>query len=274
LDARAWRWVDEKSKKLGATFEVDQYATMKVSVELQGSVELAYSDRAHVLNLWVVPSRAPKADVRPLRQMDAEAKGAWSELLGAFGRVIGQGPDQQATKQVKKKGGKQFEKQLGRGYSVAVDMCTGQRHEKLGELPEGKLPPVAFPPGDRRWLENERVRLQKGGIDLTGQFKVDAGKLEAEIDVEDGGPLRAALVCEADAARIATAFTEGKKLPRVDPLVERVVTKGASKTLKADNLGCPAVLYTVPEPKAKLPATFKLIVYEPGNRIEPLVPCK
>jgi len=271
--ARAWRWVGNKSKKLGATFKVSEYAMMKVELEVQGSVEIAYSRDSHVVNLWLVPSRPPKAHVKPLREIDAEPEGAWSELLGAFSAAVGQGPDKQATRKIGSVGSQQFQKRMSMGYSIAVNLCTGQLHEKEGELPEGKAPEVPMPSGGRIWLKNERVRLHAGGIDLSGPFKPTHEKVEAQVKVEKGGPLRARLICKEDAKRIAIAFTEGKKLPKVQLLANELVPAEGSKTLKTNSGGCEPVLYTAPAPKAELPITFADLAYEPGDQEEPLVPC-
>jgi hypothetical protein len=271
--SRGWRWVGNKSKKLGGTFKVTEYATMKVELEVQGSVEIAYSRDGHVVNLWLVPSRPPKAHVKPLTEIDAQPEGAWSHVLGTLSTAVGQGPDKQATRQVGSVGSQQFQKQMSKGYSLAVDLCTGQVHEKVGELPEGKIPEVAMPSNGRIWMENERVRLHSGGIDLTGPFKSTYDRVEAQVKVEQGGPLRARLICKADATRIALAFTDGKKLPRVKALANEVIPQGATKTLKTDSGKCEPVLYTTPEPKADLPITFANVAYEPDDREKPFVPC-
>jgi len=271
--SRGWRWVGSKSKKLGGTFKVNEYATMKIELEVQGSVEIAYSREGHVVNLWLVPSRPPKAHVKPLREIDAEPEGAWSELLGTLSTAVGQGPDKQATRQVGSVGSQQFQKQMSKGYSLAVDLCKGQVHEKVGELPEGQVPEVPMSSDGRTWMKNERVRLHAGGIDLAGPFKSTHDRVEARVKVEQGGPLRTRLICKEDATRIAVAFTEGKKLPTAKVLANEIVAPGASKTLKTNSGRCEPVLYTMPAPKADVPITFAHVAYEPDDREKPFVPC-
>jgi hypothetical protein len=270
---RAWRYIDKKSEKLGATFTVNQYARMKLAIELVGKVDVAYERDKHVINLWLSPTEPVRAAVTPLTQIDAKPRGSWSHLLGAFSAVIGQSPDKKATKQLASEGKKKFSKQLTRGYSVALDLCTGQRHEELGDLKEGELPPTPYPPEGRVWLKNEKVRLHPGGIDLTGPFKSDPDRLRVELRVDEGDAVRARLICDSDAAKVASAFLEGARPPHVPAAAERLVNRGKPATLEADTKKCALALYTTPGPGARSAVVFRHMVHA-DKRALALVPCE
>lgn len=273
IGGRGWRWIDKQSEKLGATFEVSQYVPMKVDVTMVASVDRAYAKQNHILHLWLSPTDRVSAKVTPLGKVDANAQGPWGTILGAAATVVGKDPDDKAAKKVQKKGSRKFSSKLSDGYSVALDLCTGQRYKDVGRFAEGKLPERPFPADGRVWIENERVRVYPGGLDISGPFKTKK-KLMAAVELQEGKSLDARLVCDSDAAKLAEAFIEGKKLPKVDALAKEHVVNGTAKTLEASTEKCSVMLVTTLGAAAKEPVTYRYMSYEKGARTESLVNCK
>ena len=273
IGGRGWRWIDKKSEKLGATFAVSQYVPMKVDITMVASVDRAYAKQNHIVHLWLTPTERVSAKVTPLGKVDADAKGPWGTILGAAATAVGKDPDDKAAKKVQEKGSRKFSSKLSDGYSVALDLCTGQRYKDVGRFAEGKLPERPFPADGRVWIENERVRLYPGGLDITGPFQTKK-KLMAAVELQEGKSLDARLVCDSDAAKLAAAFIEGKKLPKVKALAKEHVVNGTRKTLEASTEQCSVMLVTTLEAAAKQPVTYRYMSYEQGARTESLVSCK
>lgn len=269
LEGSGWRWIDREDETLGARFGVSQYVRFDTKLQATVTVDVAYARSKHRLTLMVTPTEPIRAQIVPTSGVDANAKGPWAALLGAAATVIGQSPDEKAAETLAEKGSRKIAQKLARGYTVAIDLCSGQQYTTSGELPAGELPQPPIPPRGRRWKDNERVELMPGGIDLSGPYSREDMPLGFEIEAEEDGVV-ARVICATEAREVARAFSKGQEIPEVDALTGDVVQPGAPETLRIDDASCDVVLYTRPSEKS---AKFAYMAYSHSARARPLVPC-
>src|SRR5690606_15278854 len=94
--------------------------------------------------------------------------------------------------------------QLREGFTLALDLCSGQLHASLGAVEDGAAPPPRpYPAADARWLDNLRTQLRPGGLDLSGPWRTEGQRLHADIEIEDGSRVEASWVCRSEADLIA-----------------------------------------------------------------------
>jgi hypothetical protein len=271
LGGRGWRWVDKKDKKLGARFRVSQYVPFEAQVRAVGTVDVSYARSKRVLHLMLTPTEPVTATVSPTREVDARADGAWAGLLGAVGTLVGKSPDGEASKKFSGQGSQRLAERLSGGYNLVFDLCSGQKYETLGTLPDGALPPVPVPTHGRRFKSNERVRLHEGGIDVSGPFKRDDAPFAFELSVEEGDGVIARVVCATEARRAAQAFLSKKPLPELQALASELVEGGQTKTLRVEAPSCDLVLLTEP---SREEVVFSSVVYPEASVSRALVPCR
>jgi hypothetical protein len=168
-----------------------------------------------------------------------------------------------------------MEASFNRGLTLTLDLCTGQRDMVPVPLGEGVAPKRPFPAAERVWLQNERVRLYPGGLDVAGPFEANT-KVVAEVEVEEGQALTAQLVCLPAAHAIVSAFLKREELPVVESKAQAVALGGSPARLVAvPDEACPSLsLVTLPaEDSPKSGTLFRFMVYEQTARAKPLVPC-
>jgi hypothetical protein len=270
LSGRGWRWVDRESKRLGAKFKVSQYVRFDAEIQARGTVDLSYARSRKILTLMMSATEPVRAKLTPISQIDAEAKGGWAWLLGAASSTIGKSPDRQAAKKFGSQGSQRMAERMTQGYTVAIDLCSGQKYETLGRLAEGELPAAALQSPGRVWKENERIELMQGGVDLSGPYKHDDLPITFELEVEEGDPVVSEVVCTTEAQRIANAFLAGKRVPEVESLASELIVPGNRKQLRVEAASCDVVLYTRPSGKH---AKLAHLAHFDRKTARPFVPC-
>jgi hypothetical protein len=270
LEGRGWRWVDRATEKLGARFSVSQYVRFDASVRARGTIDVSYARSKRIARLILSPTQPVRARVRPRGEVDARAEGVWAALLGGAASIAGSGPDEQASDKVASEGSRGLADRLASGYTVSFDLCTGQKYESIGALPEGELPHVPVAAAGRVFEENERVELMPGGVDLSGPFEQKDLPIAFDLDVESGAGVVARAVCAPEASRVAEAFLEGREPPDVEALAGAVVSAGIRETLRVERASCDVVLYTRPRGKT---AKFAYLAWSEGSRARAYAPC-
>jgi hypothetical protein len=226
-----------------------------------------------VLSFWLTPVQPVQAKLTPLRAPRVEPEGAWSELLGVVGSVIGHSPERTARKTMGSEGSRGMRRELRSGFTVTLDLCTGQRDVVPVALGDGVTPQRPFEAHGRQWQDNERMRLHPGGFDADGPYETE-GPLRVDMEIERGDAVRARLMCEADARRVITSYMNGRSEPAVEPLAEKLLEPRKRSTLEPNRADCPMVLVTRPEPGAKRATELRYLVYDADRHQEPLVPCQ
>jgi hypothetical protein len=273
LGGDGWRFIANRSRKAGAEFTIFDYVPFRFQLGITAEIDLSYHHEHRVLSFWLTPVRPVQAKLTPLRTPRVEAEGLWSELVGAVGGVIGQSPSKGARKAVATEGSRGMQRELQSGFTVTVDLCSGQRDVVPVALGDGVTPERPVEARGRKWLDNERVRLHPGGFDADGPYE-SKGPLRVEMEIERGAAVRARLMCQQDARRVITAYMSGNPEPAVEPLAEELVKPHMPSTLEPKRTDCPLLLVTRPEQGATRATEFRYIVYELDKREEALVPCR
>ncbi len=233
LTGHGWLWVAQTAEKAGGTFAVQQDVRFALAAGLRGQFDLAYHDTSHVISLWFSPTAAPSVALTPVGDIDVDAQGAWSSVLGTLGAVFANSPEANAKAEVKDMGTRETRQQLADGLSVTVDACTGLRRVGLGRLPKGEMHPAAE-------TESEQVvaRLQPSGLLVLGPYAAPHG-LSLKVSVPTGN-VRTAMMCTEQAGLLADAYLNRQELPTV-PLLSVLDVHG-SMELKTKATLCPVVI--------------------------------
>jgi hypothetical protein len=245
----------------------------RFEISMTAEIDLAYARERRVLTFWLTPVQPVQARLSPLRAPRVEPEGVWSELVGAVGAVIGKSPEKSARKTMASQGSSGMRRELQSGFTVTLDLCTGQRDVVPVALGDGVTPERPVEARGRQWQDNERVRLMPGGFDADGPYETK-GPLRVNLEIERGDPVRARLLCENDARRLITSYMTGQREPQVEPLAEKLIEPRKSSILEPKRADCPVVLVTRPERGAKRATELRYLVYDAETREDPLVPCQ
>jgi hypothetical protein len=238
-----WQWADQTQKKAGGTFEMRDYVTFAVKARLEGSLDIAYETRNHVVSLWYSPKQTPSVKFEPVGEVDVEEKGAWSEIVGGLSTVIGSSPDKQGEDQAKKQGTNDFETQLAEGMTVAIDLCTGYQRFTLGLPKKGQLGPPN--PGE---TFKQPIELAKNGMMVFGPYFAPDGM---HVKVNSDGPLRVGLTCANDVDAAVTAFVEKKPLPEIQTLAQSDINGTGTLEIKPQRCKVALVAKSLGENKVR-----------------------
>jgi hypothetical protein len=273
LSGPGWQWVARKKEKLGASFTLDENVRFTADISMQGTFDMSYDQKGHILTIWFVPTQPVEADLRVKGDVRIDRDSLWSAIVGTAGTILGQSPEAQARKSIREEGSQKFTSRLSRGFTVIVDLCTGEHHMRLGTFPAGELPKEPASPGEQIYLVKSRGTLHGRSLLMAGPY--DARKpVAARLDVQEGGGVRASLVCEADARKIADAYANSQPLPGVASLAEADARQGKGASMKTRaNPGCRVVLVMQPLDNEKAPVTFDYRVYHEGDKPKSLVKC-
>ena len=243
LAGHGWQWADQQQKKAGATFAIRQYVKFATKAVIDGTLDIAYDRNDHVVSLWFTPSKTPQVDFEPVGEVDVDAKGLWSKVMGAVSSAIMQSPDEQGATQAKKQGTQQMHNDLDGGLTVAIDLCTGFQRFSLGHAPKGSLGRPN--PGESRRVP---IEVHPGGMIPFGLYLAPNGMT---IDVNAQGSVRMTMLCEEHAATLTDAFVNGRVPPKVPTLAQAEIrNKG---TLKIKPTSCKVAVIAQP---IHTPVTF------------------
>lgn len=216
LGGQGWQWTDKTEKKAGAKFEVHDYVTFGVQATIPGSIEIAYDRNDHIVSLWFSPTQTPKIEFTPIGDIDVDAKGLWSSVLGGFSSVFLDSPEEQSKAKAEQMGEQQFQNELVRGLTVAIDLCTGYQRFSIGLPKKGNLGPPD--PGESR---TRPIEIQPGGLMSFGPFEAPHGM---HVNVHSDGAIRVGLACADDAYPAVEAFVTKTPAPVIKTLAQRDIT--------------------------------------------------
>ena len=264
LAGRGWRFVDRTTEKAGAAFEVLSYVPFKFSVEVDGTIDVAYARKAHVFTAWFTPRGSPKATFEPIGEVEVETDGLWSSVVGGLASTFSSSPEERAEDKVSKRGGQELEKQFARGFAATIDMCSGQVRTGLGHPKAGEML------GPSRSIRDQAATLHAGGLLLDGPILLPKGGVE--IEVKGGSAVLAELVCEQQAVELGEAFLEGGALPTVKAVASAKVRDRA--TLDAPSgTSCPLILSMRPLDRPSGPIQVSYEVNLLTAKLAPLATC-
>ncbi len=206
VGGRGWRWVEESAPgPLGTSYSVRGHVRFEADVDVTADVDLRYDERGHRVLAALTPRESARARLTPIGALPVVADGGWSSVLGGLGGLLtGSSVGDRARPLVQEHGARMVQRMLRAGATLSLDLCSGQIDGALGAIADGAAPP-ARPYGDEEpWRDNARVRLRPGGLDASGPWAADGRRMLADLEVEDGGPAQAALLCREEAALLAS----------------------------------------------------------------------
>ncbi len=277
LAGRGWTWVEKTAAgPMGTSFTVRGQLKFRSSVDLLGAIDLAYAEDARRVTLWVTPPSPADAHVVPTGAVPVAPNGGWSTFVAALGSALGASAADRARPMVEQQGSAQMADRLSRGFTFTVDLCTGQSDSIVGPLGNGEMPRRPWPEDGKRWLDNQRVRLRKGGLDAAGPFTSSDGAVHLDLAVEHGPGVSVELLCADDAHRVLAAWLAGGDVPSPRPLAEQTVSAGVTTFVEVDARSCPVVALVRPAASTTdaTPVVYRYRVYVRGDDAAPVVRCR
>ena len=255
-----WRWVEREITKAGATFALDQNVRFEMSLSTVGTFDMVYSPKEKLITVWFVPTREVEATFTIRGAIDVDTESLWDSIIGQAAKITGKTPQQRAVERIRKVGTRTIQTKLDQGFTIVMDLCTGQQYMKFGKLEAGRLPKKAAAQDDRSYELETAVNLHYKSIIMAGPF--EKGKYIADFYDVDNGSFEALWVCRDEAERIAHKYVNGENITKVDAIRREVVHEGEKVTFEFSvDTECPLVLLTRPFPDASLSVTFQCQIY-------------
>lgn len=271
LEGRGWQRVERSAAgPLGSSFTVRGVVRFDARLDVEGEIDLGYDPASRRASLVLTPRTAPRARVTPIGAVPVSPDGGWSGLIGGIGGLLGASPASRAREVLEARAAITVERELARGATFQLDLCTGQLHGTLGALADGEaVPPPPWDDADTRFRENLRVRLRDGAFDLAGPFE---SPLAIDVEVEEGEGVNVAVLCGPEGALHASAyFSSGDARYPDSPHRAGSFRRGRVGRLEVD--GCPrAHVYFDPVDPRRV-TTFRYRVRDDAE-IEPLARCR
>ncbi|HHH31691.1 MAG TPA: hypothetical protein ENK57_25540 [Polyangiaceae bacterium] len=274
---RGWQWVERTAPgPFGSSFTVRGTVRLRASIDVTGAVDVTSDLTRHRALIAITPTEPPAAQVTPIGTIPLAPAGGWSGIIAGLGGLLGVSPRQQARPLLEQRAALTVRQQLADGVTVHLDLCTGQPDLLFGVV--GDDEPIESPPFDEpgvRWVDNTRVHLHPGGLDLSGPWSTEEGDGAFELVVESGGPVRAQILCAEPAAQLASSFLASGVVPgaagdgvRTRSGSEQLVHERGELRLSAAECEHPHVLLT-----SHRDAIVRTRVLRDGLDAEPLVGC-
>jgi hypothetical protein len=153
-----WRWLSSSPEQLGAEFEISENVRFSTDITMRGTFDMAYNPQTHIVTLWFVPVEPVDVEFRVIGDIEVDTEGLWSSIVGGAASIFGQSPEQRAEERIRQASVRSFSSRLSHGITVIFDLCTGQRHVRLGDYAPGSVPDSGLPSeGKKFWPTREHV---------------------------------------------------------------------------------------------------------------------
>jgi hypothetical protein len=274
LQGRGWTWADEtRSGPMDMRFTVRGILRFMLQVDIEGSLDLGYSESTNVASVWLTPTRPPAARLNLQGEVPVQAESGLGGLFDILGQVLSSPVETRARPVIEQFGANEIARRLSSGLTTTVELCTGQLDVHQGALGDGETPLRPYTPDGTAWLDNQRAEVRGGSIDAAGPWDTGGRPLRVDIDVEQGGGVTALVLCQDQARLVIEAFLAQRPAPFVTPLAQQVVTPGAAATVRTRDLSCPAALVVTPSDQGREPTRTRYRVVAGDGRQEPLATC-
>ena len=275
VSGRGWQWIERSSEgPLGSSFTVRGYVRFQAAIELEAEVDLRYDERGHRAQLALTPHGGVAVRLSTIGPIPVAADGGWSGVVGGIGSLLGGGSlEERARPIVETEGSAMIRSQLREGLTVSFDLCGGQLDASLGSVRDGAPPPARpYPDEEGLWLDNARVELRPGGVDLSGPWPTEGRRVTLDLEVTDGDRAEASLVCKEEAALIASEVLAGGAAPAGDERVTRAAWRGRAITLALAPGACAEAVLMV-RAAGEVPVRYRYRLRREGDEREDLVRC-
>ncbi|NMH60283.1 hypothetical protein [Alteromonas ponticola] len=271
LGVKGWRWIDREKHKLGAGFNVHDYARFAVDVELTGALSAAYTPAEKKLAIWFQPDGKPKVNFNNIDNIEVEKEGPWASILSGAGALIGNDAEALASEKIASVGEERFTQTLSEGFSASVDFCTGRVHSELGQIEKTTL----FSKLEQKQKnEFKSVKLEPLSFLLFGPYGERSSMLDLQIEMKNPATFSHKLICMDDAIKLADAYMKGDgSFPAVNDQ-QLALKKGEQQdSLRNANQTCPVVAMFATDESVEQSKYFKFRVRD-YNDASPLIQCK
>lgn len=274
LAGKGWTWVDERRQgPLGSSFEVKGYLRFEVETEMNGVVDLGFAESEKVLSVWYTPRGTPMTRMKLIGSIPVSPATGWSGIIGTVGQMLSGPLDEQARPVVLRYGAAMISQRLSRGVTVTSDLCTGQIDTLMAALSDGQVPERPYSDDGQPWIENQRLRLHPGGVDIAGAWETGEEGLYVDVEVEAGSPVIVRALCRADGERVLQAYLRGTPAPIVTELLQRQLSMGHRARLTIPEQPCEVMLLFTPSPREQAATTLRYRVVRRGEERTPILDC-
>ncbi len=273
---RGWQWIERSAEGPFATsFTVRGHVRFSATIDLDAQIDVRYDEEARRALVALTPREPARATLSPIGSIPVFADGGWSGILGGLGGLLGGSPEAQARPMVEEQGAAMIRRMLRDGATFAMDMCTGQLDGALGAVADGSAPPARpyADDGAGLWLDNARVRLRPGGMDLSGPWEMRGQPLSIDVEVEEGDGVEIAVICRAEAERVASEYLNGGTARVNETLARHSVAASRPLAVSVQPGACDAAVLLV-TPSQNSAARYRYRIRREGDRQESWAPCR
>lgn len=275
LVGKGWRWLARKKETYGAQFEVDEYFRFEIEISIIGTFDAAYDTRQNILTLWFIPTQQIEADFIVQNSINVKEETIWGDIVGTIGSIFGQSPGKRTEETISERGVRTIRSKLDNGFTVIMDLCTGNQFTHFGTFPSGKIPDKNNENENEniKMLSRRRAYLRKDGLIVDGPFTPN--KLRAYYDILEGPGVQISLVCIEDAKRIMEAFIDNKDIPEINTLSQKHIKGRNSGSLELENAPqCEVVIVIQPLRKQENATILNYAVVNLIAENKPVIKCE
>jgi hypothetical protein len=274
VEGRGWQWISRSaSGPFGSSFSVRGHVRFTASAGMDADVDLGYDTEHHRARVVLSPHGQPRGRLTPIGSLPIVAGGGWSDVVGTFGSMLGTDVQASARPMVEADGAAMIRRHLSGGATFMLDLCTGQLDGALGALGDGEAPGARPYADGEPWIDNMRVRLRPGGLDLSGPWAAQGSRVLFDVEVEEGEGAEIVIVCQEAAERIATEFLDGRRVQVQSPVAHRNASRGRNLELAVAPDACPSPVLVV-MPRGNQPVLYRYRVRREGAENEAIVRCE
>ena len=232
LGGQGWQWTEKKQQKAGAEFEVRDYVKFDVRATIHGAIDIGYDRDKHIVSLWFSPTKTPDIKFTPLGDIPVDENGLWSSIVGGIATAATESPEEQSKDKAEQQGEQTFAKEMVKGMTVAIDLCTGYQRFSMGRPAKGELGPPD--PGETK---QRPIEIQPRGMIVFGPYEAPKGM---HVTINSNGPIRVGLACLDDVKPAVAAHIAEQQAPLIETLAQRDITGKGELEIKKQS--CKVVL--------------------------------
>ncbi|QPG05014.1 hypothetical protein IT774_12785 [Salinimonas marina] len=270
LGVKGWRWLERDKEKLGADFNVSEFARFQVEVGLTGQVKSYYDPAAKNFAFWFKPVEEPKVMFDASGDVDVDKEGLWGTVLAGAATMVGESPDTLADEKLVAKGAQKFSQKMADGFSAAIDFCSGRVVSELGQVEQARLFSRLKQPQKAKY---KKVDLAPSSFLLFGPYGQQSEHLDLSLQVDNPADFQNKLMCMEDAVTLANAYMKGNDRTPDVPGIKLVKDDNTEEvSLRNSDQTCPVVAMFSTDKSVKKRASFAFKVRD-HSEPKPLMKC-
>ncbi|MBE0534335.1 MAG: hypothetical protein IH624_01610 [Phycisphaerae bacterium] len=270
IKGKGWKWIEQDTQTVGAAFTVQQIVLFEVTMSMTGTFDMVYDPAEHIATVYFVPTAPVEAEFEVTSDIDVQTESPWSWIVGQSASWTGQSLQKRAVEEIRNRAVHRIIAKLEHGFTIIVDLCTGNSYTKFGTFEPGKLPEPATDaqPGD--FQVNSRAVLYADSLLMAGPFEPDKGVL-ARFENGGNGGFQAWWLCQNKAKEIAWDYVADRQASITDALSTITVQENETTEFSLPATNCPVVL--VMRPIDGTPVSYNYTVVYAHKRKQPFIDC-